>query len=50
MPEMIKNLLRKAGFKKGALKDRQQALVIFKNLMMNLDFSSIQPVQQQYEV
>lgn len=39
MPEQIKTLLRKAGFKKKALKNKATALSIFKNLIMQLDFS-----------
>lgn len=42
MPEQIKTLLRKAGFKKKALTNQQTAITIFKNLMMNLDFSSVE--------
>ena len=49
MPEQIKTLLRKSGIKKKALKNKVQALVIFKNLMMNMDLSTIAPVQQQQQ-
>ena len=43
MPEEIKNLLRKAGFKKKDLKNKEKALLIFKNLIMGeINFSSIE--------
>jgi hypothetical protein len=42
MPEQIKTLLRKAGFKKKALTNKSTAITIFKNLMMNIDFSSVE--------
>jgi uncharacterized protein Smg (DUF494 family) len=46
MPEEIKNLLRKAGFKKKDLKNKEKALMIFKNLIMGeVNFSSIEKPQ-----
>jgi hypothetical protein len=46
MPEQIKTLLRKAGFKKKALTNKLTAVTIFKNLMMNMDFSSVEQEEQ----
>jgi len=42
MPAAIKNLLRKAGFKKKALTNRETALDIFKMLIEEVDFNTLQ--------
>ena len=42
MPAAIKNLLKKAGFKKKALTNRETALDIFKMLIQEVDFNTIQ--------
>jgi len=48
MPASIKNLLKKAGFKKKALTNKETALDIFKMLIEEVDFSTLQkePVQE----
>jgi|LauGreDrversion4_2_1035121.scaffolds.fasta_scaffold87098_3 hypothetical protein len=48
MPTAIKNLLKKAGFKKKALTNRETALDIFKMLIQEVDFNTLQkePAQQ----
>jgi hypothetical protein len=48
MPAAIKNLLKKAGFKKKAFTNRETALDIFKMLIQEVDFNTRQkePAQQ----
>jgi hypothetical protein len=41
MPNSIKNLLKKAGFKKTALKNKETALEIYKMLVEEVDFESL---------
>jgi hypothetical protein len=50
MPASIKNLLKKAGFKKKALTNRETALDIFKMLIEEVDFQSLQkaPIEKPY--
>jgi len=42
MPAAIKNLLKKAGFKKKALTNRETALQIFNMLIKEVDLNTIQ--------
>ena len=41
MPASIKNLLKKAGFKKKALTNRETAIDIFKMLIEEVDFNTL---------
>ncbi len=41
MPSSIKNLLKKAGIKKNALKNKETALEIYKMLVEEIDFESL---------